>query len=241
MARLPTPGSDENTWGTVLNDYLAISHDSDGTLRSSAVGAAGAVQSGSSAGGDLSGTFPNPAVAKVNGVTISGTPSSGHLLTATSSSAASWQVPSSQFASRQLTIWTSGLASTQVATVGTWTSDYLNVNDTGSAYSGWVNISSGAQNDAISFDFACAAGTYSFELFHLAFTNRGIYTVRIDGVSVGTIDGYAAAILTPSRDVVTGIAIAAGQHTVTLLMATKNASSSSFFGIIERAVLTRTA
>ncbi|MGY1498526.1 hypothetical protein ACW4TU_18335 [Streptomyces sp. QTS52] len=46
------------------------------------------------ASGDLSGTFPNPAVAKVNGVAVSGTPSTGKVLTATSPSAATWQTPS---------------------------------------------------------------------------------------------------------------------------------------------------
>jgi hypothetical protein len=33
MARLPIPGSDDGTWGDVLNDYLAVEHDSDGSLR----------------------------------------------------------------------------------------------------------------------------------------------------------------------------------------------------------------
>lgn len=36
MARLPTPGGDENTWGDVLNDFLAQAHNSDGSLKSAA-------------------------------------------------------------------------------------------------------------------------------------------------------------------------------------------------------------
>ena len=39
MARLPTPGSDRDTWGDILNDYLKTSHYDDGTLRSGVVGA----------------------------------------------------------------------------------------------------------------------------------------------------------------------------------------------------------
>lgn len=91
MARLPTPGSDNGSWGTILNDYLSVSHNADGTLKSSQVSASGSLMSGSTAGGDLSGTYPSPTVAKVNGVTVSGTPASGKVLTGTSTTAASWQ------------------------------------------------------------------------------------------------------------------------------------------------------
>jgi hypothetical protein len=45
------------------------------------------------AGGDLSGTLPSPTVARVNGVAVTGTPSNGQVLTAGSSSTASWQAP----------------------------------------------------------------------------------------------------------------------------------------------------
>jgi len=44
--------------------------------------------------GDLSGTAAAPSVAKVNGVAVSGTPSTGQVLTATGTTAASWQAPS---------------------------------------------------------------------------------------------------------------------------------------------------
>jgi hypothetical protein len=39
MARLPTPGGDDGTWGQVLNDFLAQAHASDGTIKSGAVSA----------------------------------------------------------------------------------------------------------------------------------------------------------------------------------------------------------
>lgn len=35
MARLPQPGGDQDIWGQVLNDYLSVEHNSDGTLKTS--------------------------------------------------------------------------------------------------------------------------------------------------------------------------------------------------------------
>lgn len=42
MARLPIPGGDSGDWGTILNDYLSVAHNADGTLITSAVEASGA-------------------------------------------------------------------------------------------------------------------------------------------------------------------------------------------------------
>ncbi len=41
-SRLPVPGSDSGTWGDVLNDFLTQAHNTDGSLKSSAVSGAGA-------------------------------------------------------------------------------------------------------------------------------------------------------------------------------------------------------
>ncbi|HSX08187.1 MAG TPA: right-handed parallel beta-helix repeat-containing protein [Candidatus Saccharimonadales bacterium] len=35
MARLPKPGGDVNEWGTILNDFLSVEHNADGTLKAS--------------------------------------------------------------------------------------------------------------------------------------------------------------------------------------------------------------
>ena len=43
--RLPIPGSDNNTWGDLLNGFLDVSHNSDGTLQTSALTQAGAITS----------------------------------------------------------------------------------------------------------------------------------------------------------------------------------------------------
>src|SRR5512141_2387083 len=39
MSPLPTPGQDNGTWGSILNDYLGQAHTSDGSLKAGSVGA----------------------------------------------------------------------------------------------------------------------------------------------------------------------------------------------------------
>ncbi|HEY5668085.1 MAG TPA: hypothetical protein VIR03_02855 [Candidatus Saccharimonadales bacterium] len=46
MTRLPIPGSDDNQWGSILNDYLSQAHNADGSLKANSVGS-GQIQDGS--------------------------------------------------------------------------------------------------------------------------------------------------------------------------------------------------
>lgn len=64
MARLPISGSDDGTWGTILNDFLQQSHASDGSLLDGSVSAAKLDSSVQSA--------LNGSVRQVNGKTPSG-------------------------------------------------------------------------------------------------------------------------------------------------------------------------
>ena len=38
MSRLPVPGADEHTWGSILNDFLDVAHNSDGSLKNNIIG-----------------------------------------------------------------------------------------------------------------------------------------------------------------------------------------------------------
>lgn len=49
--RLPIPGSDDDNWGAILNSFLGVSHSNDGTLKPSAVQAAGGGQGPAGAAG----------------------------------------------------------------------------------------------------------------------------------------------------------------------------------------------
>lgn len=67
MARLPIVGGDAGNWGTILNEYLQVSHASDGTLNSATVGATQANLPSLAGGLLLRGTFASrPAAGSTN-------------------------------------------------------------------------------------------------------------------------------------------------------------------------------
>lgn len=136
--------------------------------------------------------------------------------------------------SRQIRV---ALWPTPKVNVGPWTTQILGLAPAGVTPYGQ---SSGAQNDAVTYDFVSAAGTFTLDLFHLTGSNRGIYTLAIDGVTAGTVDGYTAGSGS-AVSTLTGIVLTAGAHTLRLTMATRNGASGSYYGTMCEAVLTQTA
>lgn len=99
---------------------------------------------------------------------------------------------------------------------------------------GTVLASSGAQNATVTLSFWGPKGAFTLAFSHLTFTNKGIYTVAVDGNTLGTVDGYAASDLPNILDTsLTGIFASTGMHTITFTMATKHASSSAYYGAIQ--------
>lgn len=102
--------------------------------------------------------------------------------------------------------------------------------------------SSGAQNAELNFDAPLARGTWTVEVMYRANSDAGIITIQFGGVSKGTIDTYAGSSSYNNRASVSSIAVTTtGVVRVKLIMATKNASSSSYYGRIQHIQLRRTA
>jgi hypothetical protein len=68
MTRLPTVGGDSGNWGTVLNDYLTVEHNDDGTHGLSTGLVTDVVNTVSDAGSTA--TIPAPTVAGISYLTL---------------------------------------------------------------------------------------------------------------------------------------------------------------------------
>ena len=111
----------------------------------------------------------------------------------------------------------------------------------GAIFYGGYNLSSGAQNDEIAWDVVLSAGTWTIQLTHYTINSGGIYSVRIDGVEVGTIDGYVDPGGPNAVGLIPGVVIATtGKKRVSLKMATKHASSSNYYGLVQHVQFRRT-
>lgn len=119
-----------------------------------------------------------------------------------------------------------------------WDQIYLN----SSMINCGMKYSTGAQSASIAWDVLIPKGTWQLELISIKDVDRGIYTVSLDGISQGLIDGYYNTSSLNESDLITGIQITStAKKELKLTMATKNASASSYIGAISALQLLRTA
>jgi|GEM_PF-2069444 len=110
-----------------------------------------------------------------------------------------------------------------------------------SIYAGYC-ISTGDQDAEISWPVVLSAGTWKLAVMHVMGSDRGIYTPSLDDTALETFDGYAASPFCNAISNIVGITVAtSGKYTLKLKMATKNESSSSYYGAIQKVRLIRTA
>lgn len=125
---------------------------------------------------------------------------------------------------------------------GPWVTVTGNVSASIGYENGGYIIGAGLQNDEVGWDVVLAAGTWELKMTHHKYFNIGIYSVYVGGVLIGTLDGYSAGATYNNSTTFTGIAIAAaGKKRVSLKMAAKNASASSYYGWLSAIHLRRTA
>lgn len=179
-----------------------------------------------------------PRTASLSGVVVSGTPSAGQVLTATSSSSADWQSSSAAAGLPSLVQVDPRLAKGDaVSKTGTWA---IATDSNNNAI--YLFNSTAAQNDAIGFPVLLAAGTWTLTLLVVTANNAGILTAQIDGSSVGTLDAYASSTSPGVVLTLAGISVATSTvHALKLLIATKNASSSGYRANVAAIQLRKTA
>ena len=177
-----------------------------GTWAKVAGGATGA------AGQDLSGTYPNPTVAKINGIAVTGTPTTGQAIVATGSTAATWQTPSKLLTP---TVYNSGnqtIASGIFAIAGSAVTITLPTGSSIGERCAIYNASAGAVNVAANTNQFIRNGTTSTgtsiniptagQAVELIYEGNSIWTP----VSTYTIPSTFASAITVPGISVTGIA-----------------------------------
>ncbi len=107
-------------------------------------------------------------------------------------------------------------------------------------YSGWIQgHPSGSE---FYWDVVLGAGTWTITLTYAKLSNAGIYTLTLDGLTVGTVDSYVAAQANNTITAIAGVAVArTGKHRFGVKLPTRNALATANYAFLQHVQLRRTA
>jgi hypothetical protein len=87
-----------------------------------------------------------------------------------------------------------------------------------------------AQSGYAEYDVVLARGTWTIEIVHQKQFGNGIYTLQLNGATVGTIDSYSASTVDNARAQITGVVVDyTSKYRLRITNPTKNASASNYF------------
>lgn len=201
MARLPQPGGDDGAWGNVLNDFLTVSHNTDGTVKSNAVDSS-ALQDNAVSSSKLQDN------SVTNAKLATGLGSDGQVLTKDAGAAGgmSWTSvagsPDATTTSKGLVQLAGDLAGTATSPTVPGLANKANTSITISAGTGLTGGGNLTANRTISANFGTAAGT-------IAQGNDSRITGAEQTTNKGAANGYAslnASTRVPSAQLGSGTA-----------------------------------
>src|SRR5688572_16751332 len=222
MARLPTPGSDNGTWGQVLNDFLAVAHTASGTIKPNAVDSS-AIQDNS-----ISGVKLQDNSVSSDKLTSTGG-SNGQVLTKNTgvTGGLEWTSaagsPDATTSSKGMVQLAGDLGGTAASPTVPGLATKVNTSTTVSAGTGLTGGGDLSTNRTLSADFGTTAGT-------IAQGNDTRITGAEQTTNKGAANGYASldsSTKVPIAQVptgTTGTTVALGNHTHTFTL-----SLTSFF------------
>lgn len=100
--------------------------------------------------------------------------------------------------------------------------------------------SSNTQNDQIDYIASFSGGNYSIRIMFIMETSNADFTVLVDGVSVGVINGYGAEDFNAVGDLI-NIPISAGSHIVSIKAASRNGAATGWYLTASSITLFRTS
>ena len=107
-------------------------------------------------------------------------------------------------------------------------------------YNGYLLNSSTNNGDNLTLNFRCSAGTYKLGFNASKGTNRGIIDIYFDASEEGSFDLYGSTD-TANVEIITGISLTAGAHTLKFQIDGKNGSATDYVFVLQGVHLIRTA